>query len=309
MKYCNLDVQSDAFLAPIAGFSDVGFRALCADLGAGLTYTEMASAKGLYYDKAKKTQELLNTTDAEKVKAVQLFGAEPFFISYAVKHPSLEKFDLIDINMGCPVPKIVNNKEGSALMTNIPLAQDIVKAAKDNTTKPVTIKMRLGFNEINAVEFALAMQEAGADAITVHGRTRKEMYMGHSHWDEIKKVVDAVSIPVVANGDVETVQDYLDIKAQTGAKYVMIARGALGNPNLFAQIANKDIKNTKDLMLEHINIMLQFHNEHYVHANFKKHIACYVKGKRGNKEIKQRAFTSQSLSEMIDIIKDSEIND
>ena len=309
MKYCNLGVQSDAFLAPIAGFSDVGFRALCADLGAGLTYTEMASAKGLYYDKAKKTQELLNTTDAEKVKAVQLFGAEPFFISYAVKHPSLEKFDLIDINMGCPVPKIVNNKEGSALMTNIPLAQDIVKAAKDNTTKPVTIKMRLGFNEINAVEFALAMQEAGADAITVHGRTRKEMYMGHSHWDEIKKVVDAVSIPVVANGDVETVQDYLDIKAQTGAKYVMIARGALGNPNLFAQIANKDIKNTKDLMLEHINIMLQFHNEHYVHANFKKHIACYVKGKRGNKEIKQRAFTSQSLSEMIDIIKDSEIND
>ncbi len=309
MKYCNLDVQSDAFLAPIAGFSDVGFRALCADLGAGLTYTEMASAKGLYYDKAKKTQELLNTTDAEKVKAVQLFGAEPFFISYAVKHPSLEKFDLIDINMGCPVPKIVNNKEGSALMTNIPLAQDIVKAAKDNTSKPVTIKMRLGFNEINAVEFALAMQEAGADAITVHGRTRKEMYMGHSHWDEIKKVVDAVSIPVVANGDVETVQDYLDIKAQTGAKYVMIARGALGNPNLFAQIANKDIKNTKDLMLEHINIMLQFHNEHYVHANFKKHIACYVKGKRGNKEIKQRAFTSQTLDEMIDIIKDSEIND
>ncbi len=309
MKYCNLEVQSDAFLAPIAGFSDVGFRALCSELGAGITYTEMASAKGLYYDKAKKTQELLNTTDSEKVKAVQLFGAEPFFISYAVKHPSLEKFDLIDINMGCPVPKIVNNKEGSALMTNIPLAQDIVKAAKDNTSKPVTIKMRLGFNEINAVEFALAMQKAGADAITVHGRTRKEMYMGHSHWDEIKKVVDAVSIPVVANGDVETVQDYLDIKAQTGANFVMIARGALGNPNLFAQITKKDIKNTKDLMLEHINIMLQFHNEHYVHANFKKHIACYVKGKRGNKEIKQRAFTSKTLSEMIDIIKDSEIDD
>ena len=309
MKICNIEPKSDVFLAPIAGFSDVGFRALCAKAGAGITYTEMASAKGLYYDKAKKTQELLNTTDVEKIKAVQIFGSEPFFISYAVKHPSLDGFDLIDINMGCPVPKIVNNNEGSALMKNIPLAQDIVKAAKDNTSKPVTIKMRLGFNEINAVEFALAMQEAGADAITVHGRTRKEMYMGHSHWDEIKKVVDAVSVPVIANGDVETYQDYLDIKAQTGAQGVMIARGALGNPNIFAQITGKEIRNTKEMMLEHINIMLQFHNEHYVHANFKKHIACYVKGKRGNKEIKQRAFTSNTLQEMIDIIKDSEIND
>ena len=309
MKICNIETQNDVFLAPIAGFSDVGFRAICAKQGAAITYTEMASAKGLYYDKAKKTQELLYTTDAEKIKAVQLFGSEPFFISYAVKHPSLEGFDLIDINMGCPVPKIVNNNEGSALMKNIPLAQDIVKAAKDNTQKPVTIKMRLGFDEINAVEFGLAMQEAGADAITVHGRTRKEMYMGHSHWDEIKKVVDAVSVPVIANGDVESYQDYLDIKAQTGAQGVMIARGALCNPNIFADITGNERRKTKEMMLEHINIMLQYHNEHYVHAEFKKHIACYVKGKRGNKEIKQNAFTSKTLQEMIDIIKDSKIDD
>lgn len=309
MKIKNLEINGEAVLAPIAGFSDVGFRAVCAEQGAAITYTEMASAKGLYYDKADKTKELLNTTEAEHIKAVQLFGSEPFFMSYAVKAPVIQKFDLIDINMGCPVPKVVKNNEGSALMTNIPFAQDIVKAAKDNTDKPVTIKMRLGFNEINAVEFAKAMEEAGADLITVHGRLRKEMYMGHSHWDEIEKVVKAVKIPVFANGDVETYQDFLDIKKQTGAAGVMIARGALGNPNIFAEIAGKPIRSIKEMMLEHIEIMRQFHNEHYVHANFKKHMACYCKGKRGNKEIKQRAFESKTLDEMIQIIKDSEIYD
>ncbi|MCR4875511.1 MAG: tRNA-dihydrouridine synthase family protein [Clostridia bacterium] len=309
MKIGNLQINGDVVLAPIAGYSDVGFRAICAKQGAAITYTEMASAKGLYYDKAAKTLELLNTTDDERIKAVQLFGSEPFFISYAVKAPVIEKFDLIDINMGCPVPKIVKNNEGSALLNNIPLAKDIIKAAKDNTSKPVTVKMRLGFDTINAVEFALAMQEAGADLLTVHGRTRKEMYMGHSHWDEIAKVVKAVNIPVIANGDVESSQDYLDIKAQTGASGVMIARGALGNPNIFSQITGKEDRPIKDMMLEHIEIMRQFHNEHYVHANFKKHMACYCKGKRGNKEIKQRAFESKDLQEMINIIKESDIYD
>ena len=309
MKISNLEIGGNVVLAPIAGFSDVGFRAVCAKQGAAITYTEMASAKGLYYDKAAKTQELLNTTDAEHIKAVQLFGSEPFFMSYAVKHPSLEKFDLIDINMGCPVPKIVKNGEGSALLKNIPLAQDLVKAAKDNTSKPVTIKMRLGFDEINAVEFALAMEQAGADLITVHGRTRKEMYMGHSHWDEIAKVVQAVKIPVFANGDVETKEDFIKILDETKAAGVMIGRGSLGNPNIFSQITGKEDRNIKEMMLEHIETMLQFHNEHYVHANFKKHMACYCKGRRGNKEIKQRAFESKSLQEMIDIIKESDIYD
>ncbi len=309
MKIKNLDVNGDVVLAPIAGFSDVGFRAVCAKQGAAITYTEMASAKGLYYNKAEKTKELLYTTDAEQIKAVQIFGSEPFFISYAVKSPELEKFDLIDINMGCPVPKVVKNNEGSALMNNIPLAKDIVKAAKDNTEKPVTVKMRLGFDEINAVEFALAMEEAGADLITVHGRLRKEMYMGHSHWNEIEKVVKAVKIPVFANGDVETYQDFLEIKKQTGASGVMIARGALGNPNIFAEITQKEPRPLKEMMLEHIEIMRKFHNEHYIHSNFKKHMACYCKGKRGNKEIKQRAFESKSLDEMIQIIKDSDIYD
>ena len=305
MKIKNLEIPGDVALAPIAGFTDVGFRAVCAEQGAGITYTEMASAKGLYYDKSKKTEELLNITDSEKVKAVQLFGSEPFFMSYAVKHEAIQKFDLIDINMGCPVPKVVNNGEGSALMKNIPLAQDLVKAAKDNTDKPVTIKMRIGFNEINAVEFALAMEAAGADAIAVHGRTRKEMYMGHAHWDVIKDVVDAVKIPVFANGDVETYQDFLEIKRQTGADGVMIARGALGNPNLFAQITGREERPLKELMLEHIEIMRKFHSDNFINANFKKHMACYCKGKRGNKEIKVKAFESKSLDEMINIIKDS----
>ena len=309
MRIGSIETKNDVFLAPIAGFSDVGFRAVCAKQGAGLTYTEMASAKGLYYDKAKKTQELLYFTDAEKIKAVQLFGAEPFFMSYAVKSDAIKLFDIIDINMGCPMPKIIKNNEGSALMKNIPLAQDLVKAAKDSTDKPVTIKMRLGYDEINAVEFALAMQDAGVDAITVHGRTRKEMYMGHSHWDEIKKVVDAVKIPVIANGDVVTYRDFLQIKQETGAAGVMIARGALGNPNIFSDILEKEPRPIKEIMLDHIETMLKFHKEHYVHANFKKHIACYLKGRRGNKEIKQKAMTSKDINEMIQIIKELDFYD
>ena len=307
MKIKDLEIKNDVFLAPIAGFSDVGFRSICAQLGAGITYTEMASAKGLYYNHAEKTAELLNVTDNEKIKAVQIFGSEPFFITYAVQDEMLSKFDIVDINMGCPVPKIVKNNEGSALMNNIPLAQEVVKAAKNFTNKPVTVKMRLGFNEIIAVDFAKAMEDAGADAITVHGRTRKEMYMGHSHWDEIAKVVNAVKIPVIANGDVCSKQDYLDIKEQTGAAGVMIARGALGNPNVFAQITGNPERPLKELILEHIKTMRLFHSDKYINSNFKKHIACYYKGKRGGKEVKAKAFESSSLDEMIKIIEDSEI--
>ena len=307
MKIKNLELENDVVLAPIAGYSDVGFRAICAELGAAITYTEMASAKGLYYQSTDKTKELLNVTDYEKIKAVQLFGSEGYFMSYAVQSEALQKFDLIDINMGCPVPKIVKNHEGSALMTNIPVAQDVVKACKNSTNKPVTIKMRLGFNEINAVDFAKAMEDAGADAITVHGRLRSEMYMDHSHWDEIEKVVKAVKIPVFANGDVNSKQDYLDIKERTGAAGVMIARGALGNPNIFAQITGREEKPLKELILKHIAIMKQFHSDKYIHANFKKHIACYYKGVRGNKEVKCKAFESKTLDEMIKIIEDSEI--
>lgn len=307
MKIKDVLVPKGALLAPIAGYSDVGFRSICAKCGASITYTEMASAKGMYYEHSDKTEQLLFTTPNEKIKAAQIFGGEAFFIAEAVKNKCIEKFDIIDINMGCPVPKIVKNKEGSALMLDIPRAQEIVREAKKATNKPITIKMRLGFDDIIAVDYAKAMEDAGADAITVHGRTRKEMYSGHAHWDEIAKVVQAVSIPVIANGDVCSKLDYDNILKQTGAAEVMIARGALGNPNIFADIIQKDHYCKKDLILEHIDTLLRFHNERYVLVNFRKHLVCYAKGIREGKDLKKRAFEATSIEELKSIIQGSNL--
>lgn len=307
MKIANIDIPKGAFLAPIAGYSDVGFRNICALCGASLTYTEMASAKGMYYEHKDKTNQLLYVTDEEKLKACQIFGGEEYFIEQAVQNEVLQKFDIIDINMGCPVPKIVKNNEGSALMRNIPLAANIVKAAKKSATKPITVKFRLGFDSIIATDFAKAMQDAGADAITVHGRTRQEMYSGHAHWDEIAKVVESVSIPVIANGDVKSKEDYDNILKQTGASEVMIARGALGNPNVFAEIKNLEKKPLKELIMQHLNVLRQFHDERYVLVNFRKHFVCYVKGVQGSKELKKEAFECQSIDQLLKLVEKSSI--
>lgn len=301
----NVNIPKGAFLAPIAGYSDVGFRCVCAECGASLTYTEMASAKGMYYEHKEKTNQLLYTTESEKLRACQIFGGEAYFIEQAVQNEVLQKFDIIDINMGCPVPKIVKNNEGSALMKDIKRAEEIVRAAKNAAKMPVTVKFRLGFDEIIAPDFAKAMEQAGADAITVHGRTRKEMYSGFAHWDEIAKVVSSVKIPVIANGDVKSKEDYENILKQTGAQEVMIARGALGNPNIFADIKDLPRKNLKELILKHIKVLLDHHDERYVLVNFRKHFVCYVKGINKNKELKKEAFECQSIDKLIELIMES----
>lgn len=237
MKIGNLLIPDGASLAPIAGYSDVGFRNVCARLGATITYTEMVSAKGLCYN-GEKTIELLHRTSAEKICAAQIFGAEPEFMEKAAMHKALAPFDFIDINMGCPVAKIVKCGEGSALLNNIPLAQRVVEATR-KSGKPVTVKMRIGFEENSniAVEFAKAMQEAGAAALAVHGRTRAQFYSGNANWNIIAEVKKALSIPVIANGDVHNVQDYESILKTTNADSVMIARGAFGNPFVYRDIA------------------------------------------------------------------------
>ena len=309
MKIDELELKSDAVFAPIAGFSEVGLRALCAELGAGLTYTEMVSAKGLMYGN-EHTEDLLHTTEYEKVKAVQLFGSDPEILARAAESRELGKFDIVDINMGCPVKKIVSNNEGSALLKNPSLAADIVRAVR-RSGKPVTVKFRIGFekNSRTGVDFARYMQDAGAAAITVHGRTREQFYEGNADWDYIAEVVRAVDIPVIANGDVFSKEDYIKIKAHTGAAGVMIARGALGYPQIFSEITGTPCPyaTVQDIALKHIDVLASFHSDIYVVNNMKKQIACYCKGLRGGKQLKLDVYKARNVTELKEIVKDSAV--
>lgn len=290
--------------APIAGYSDVGARKVSAMRGADMTYTEMVSAKGLVYG-SEKTEDLLRTTESEKVKCVQIFGSEPYYISKAVEHKALAKFDVIDINMGCPVPKIVKNGEGSALLENIPLAQEVVKSARV-AGKPVTVKYRIGVrdNNIIAVDFGKAMQDAGASAITVHGRTREQMYSGKADWNEIAKVKRAVDIPVFVNGDIVDRKSYQEAMETTGCDGAMIARGALGNPKIFSDVKGINIEgySLKQDILTHLQTMLEFHHPNFVACNFKKHLAYYCRGMRGQRQIKLDAYMCKSIDDIRGVI-------
>lgn len=309
MKIDALELKSDAVFAPIAGFSEVGLRALCAELGAGLTYTEMVSAKGLMYGN-EHTEDLLHTTEYEKVKAVQLFGSDPEILARAAESRELGKFDIVDINMGCPVKKIVSNNEGSALLKNPSLASDIVRAVR-RSCKPVTVKFRIGFekNSRTGVDFARYMQDAGVAAVTVHGRTREQFYEGTADWDYIAEVVRAVDIPVIANGDVFSKEDYIKIKAHTGAAGVMIARGALGYPQIFSEITGTPCPyaTVQDIALKHIDVLASFHSDIYVVNNMKKQIACYCKGLRGGKQLKLDVYKARNVAELKEIVKDSAV--
>lgn len=301
MKIDGITLASDAVLAPIAGFSDVGLRALCAEMGAGLTYTEMVSAKGLTYGN-EHTGDLLHTTDAEKVRAVQIFGCDPGIMARAAASKELEKFDIVDINMGCPVRKIVSNGEGSALLKTPRLAAEIVRAVR-SAGKPVTVKFRIGSdrNSRTGVDFVRYMQDAGAAAVTVHGRTREQFYEGRADWDYIAEVVRAAEIPVIANGDVFSAEDYEAIKAHTGAAGVMIARGALGSPQIFARITGTECPyaTVRDIVTAHIRTLLKFHSETYAVNNMKKHVACYCKGLRGGKQLKLEVFAAKSAEQLL----------
>ncbi len=281
----NVELKNNITLAPMAGFSDLAFRVLCKKYGAGLTYTEMVSAKALSY-KNKKTEELLFALEDENPKAVQIFGHEPDIMAEACRNPLLSKFDIIDINMGCPAPKIISNNDGSALLKDFKLARQIIEACVSATDKPITVKFRIGFydTEIVAVEFAKMCEEAGASAITVHGRTTKQGYSGKVNYDIIKKVKEAVSIPVFANGDCKSREDYENILKITNADGVMIGRAALGCPEIFEEIiSSKKLSVDKLSQIKwHYETMLKYYSERYVVLYMRSHIAQYLKGEHKN---------------------------
>lgn len=301
LKIKNIELKTDAIMAPLAGYTDVGFRSLVSLYGAAYTITEMISAKGLCYD-SEKTKELLYTSENEKIKAVQIFGSEPDFIYKCIKSKYLDKFDIIDINMGCPVPKIVKNGEGSALLKSPDIAFEIVQAAvKASDGRPITVKMRRGYNlnEDNSLEFAKMLEEAGASMIAIHGRYKDQMYSGKSDRECIKKIKKHLNIPIIANGDVFTKEDYFKIKEETNADGVLIARGALGNPSIFLDIQNKKkIMTKKEEIFYYIKILQGFFKDEQIYKFIKSQICFYLKGTK-NARKKVNIINAKSLNDII----------
>lgn len=299
-----ITLSHDAVLGPMAGVSDLGFRSLARGYGAGLTYTEMISVCGLNY-RNQQTEILTQIAPCETPSAVQLFGHSPEDFAKGVRAPVIDKFDIIDINMGCPVQKVVGRGEGSALMKDPPRAADIVRAVKEGAGgRPVTVKIRLGWDKVTAPEFALAMQEAGADAIAVHGRTRTQFYGGAADWEAIAEVKRALSIPLIANGDVRNADDYRRIKEVTSADGVMIARGAIGHTSIFAETRGADVEVDlkKDFAFQ-MGELAKTYSDHVVCNLLKPHVIAAVSGRAGAKEMRLKVGSAKTGEDMRAIIE------
>lgn len=289
LRIGNINLENNLLLAPMAGVTDLPFRMLCKEQGCGLLYTEMVSAKAILY-KNKNTAKLLKVRNEERPIAVQMFGSDPEIMSSMAKLIEPGPFDIIDVNMGCPVPKVVNNGEGSALMKNPKLVEEILTAMVKNLSKPVTVKFRKGFNDscVNAVEIAKIAESCGVAAVAVHGRTREQYYAGKADWDIIRQVKEAVRIPVIGNGDIFTPEDAKAMLEETGCDGLMIARGARGNPWLFSRINHyldtgelllpPSYDETVAMILRHARLQTEQNGEMMGIREMRKHIAWYTAG-------------------------------
>lgn len=295
----NVTLENNLILAPMAGVTDLPFRLLCKEQGAGLLCMEMVSAKAILY-KNKNTEELLAIDPREKPVSLQLFGSDPDIMSEIAKQIESRPFDILDINMGCPVPKVVNNGDGSALMKDPLLAGRIIEKTAAAINKPVTVKIRKGFDDdhINAVEMAHIAQESGAAAVAVHGRTRAQFYSGKADWDIIRQVKEAVSIPVIGNGDILSATDVIQMEEQTGCDGFMIARGAEGNPWIFQQILHyfktgeelpkPTFAQVTDMLLRHARMQLEVKGPYTGIREIRKHAAWYTAGYKNSSKLRGR---------------------
>ena len=300
----NVRIKNNVFLAPLAGYTNYGMRRLCKELGAGLCYTEMVSAKGLKYG-SENTEELLYTDENEGLTAAQIFGSEPQTMRLACEHEKLAPFPIVDINMGCPVPKIYKNGEGSALLENPLLAEEIVKECV-KSGKMITVKMRIGVRsgEYVTQEFAKRMEGAGASAITIHGRTRDKMYSGEVNFAEIAAAKSAVKIPVIANGGVFSNADAETLLNETGADGVMVARAALFNPLVFCELTGAPTQSKWEIFKKQLKWTGQVCDERFTTVFMRKMAAFYVKGERGAAAYKERLFQASTPDEVLTIAKE-----
>ena len=313
----NVTLENNLILAPMAGVSDLPFRLLCREQGAGLVCMEMVSAKAILY-KNRNTEELLTIDPKEHPVSLQLFGSDPDIISEIAKQIEERPFDILDLNMGCPVPKVVNNGDGSALMKNPRLAGEIREKTARAIKKPLTVKIRKGFDDahVNAVELAHIAQESGAAAVAVHGRTREQYYAGHADWDIIRQVKEAVSIPVIGNGDIRTPEDVAAMAEQTGCDGYMIARGAEGNPWIFRQIlhyfetgehlSRPDFSEVTEMLLRHAKMQIDCKGDYTGIREIRKHAAWYTAGYRNSSKLRGRINEVENYEQLEALFREVE---
>ena len=314
-KIGDLLIENNLALGPMAGVTDLPYRLLCKEQGCGILYTEMVSAKAILYNN-KNTDELLRIDKTEHPIGVQLFGSDPMIMAEIAGRLDELNYDFIDINMGCPVPKIVNNNEGSALMKNPRLAGEIVNEMSKRCKKPITVKFRKGFlaDDNNAAEFAKVMEANGAKAIAIHARTREQYYSGFADWKAIREVKDAVKIPVIGNGDIKEPIDAKRMLDETGCDGIMIGRAAMGNPFIFkrcrhfldtGELLNKpSYKEVKEMILRHANMLVEYKGEYIGIREMRKHIASYVTGMPHATIIRNSVNKIETLSELNEMIFD-----
>lgn len=309
LKIGNVELDNNLILAPMAGVTDLPFRMLCKEQGCGLLYTEMVSAKAILY-KNRNTRELLKVREEERPIAVQLFGSDPDIVSDMAAQIEDGPYDIIDINMGCPVPKVVNNGEGSALMKNPKLVEAILSAMVKKLKKPVTVKFRKGFDDdhVNAVEIAKIAESCGVSAVAVHGRTREQYYSGKADWNIIRQVKEAVKIPVIGNGDIWKPEDAKRMLEETGCDGLMLARGAQGNPWLFSRINHyldtgellpePDRVEIGRMILRHARLQIELKGEVLGMKEMRKHIAWYTAGLPHSAGIRRECNQVETLPEL-----------